>query len=231
MSPRPWSLALALIVAVGAVPVRAADKEPVEGGKTLSEWRKLLTSKTAEERMKAADALGSLGERAKASIPDLLEVLNKDKEYEVRESAAAAIELIAHAADGKGPEIKAAIPVLIKVLNDPKAPDHKNQVREKIVHALGRIGSKVEALAKMVVPTLIDVLKDKDFNMIGFAADNLGRIAEHLQDAGKKPPAELKKAVPVLVKLLRHEEEVVQDNAKDALKKIDPEAAKKAGIR
>jgi len=33
------------------------------------------------------------------------------------------------------------------------------------------------------------------------------------------------------VKLLRHEEEVVQDNAKDALKKIDPEAAKKAGIR
>src|SRR5205823_4902352 len=84
--------------------------------------------------------------------------------------------------------------------------------RQKAALALGKMGPK----AKAAVPALIDALKDKKDRVRRFSAKALGDVGP-----------EAKAAVPALIEALRDDQ--VRAMAGYALKRIDPEAAKKAG--
>jgi HEAT repeat protein len=83
--------------------------------------------------------------------------------------------------------------------------------------------------AKAAVPALIDALKDDEADVRGLAADALGGIG-----------AEAKAAVPALIEAFKDEADYyrswrgyphkVSAAATYALSKIDPEAARRAGV-
>jgi HEAT repeat protein len=213
---KPWLLLVVFAVAASW----AAAQEPVQDGKPLSEWRKLLKNKDWEERNKAALAISAIGKEARAAVSELLAVIKADKSIDVRRAAVEAVGSICADLEGKGGEVKAALPVLVAVLTDTKAPDKENAVRTQAVGALGRVASKEPAVAKEVVPHLVGMFKDSDPYVRSEAADSLYLCG-----------AAAKLAVPDLIKALKDPEERVRDSAGKALKEIDPEAAKKAGVR
>ncbi len=108
-----------------------------------------------------------------------------------------------------GPPAKAAVPSLIQALKDPEAG-----IQECVIQSLGHIHSD----ANIVVPLLIPYLTNDDLNDDAAAAlgnyDGLAR-----------------EAFPKIVPLLSAKDHEVRDAARAALKKIDPEAAAKAGVK
>jgi len=68
------------------------------------------------------------------------------------------------------------------------------------------------------VPALSKALKDEDMFVRMHAAQSLGHIADRL-------------SVPALLEALNDPDEHVRKCAAEALKKIDPEAAAKAGVK
>jgi hypothetical protein len=71
-----------------------------------------------------------------------------------------------------------------------------------------------------VIDEAADALKDKDERVRQGAATSLGRMGEAARAA-----------VPALIDILKDEDKDVRSQAAGALKKIDPEAARKAGVR
>lgn len=240
------------LAASSAVPFAAAqNKEPVYDSKTISEWVALLKDKEDKVRLKAAFSLRQLGPEAKAAVPTLIGIL-KDKNVDVRREAAFALQRI-------GSAVKPAIPALIDALQDSDAyvrfwsitalaefgtdaraalPALKKILKEAdpLLHvdaanALWRLGEKKEA-----VTALIDALKNANEKW-----DATAGAAFVLAEIG--PDA--KAAVPALLKALERPGPVapgrcgdrimqylaVRDSLLNALRKIDPEAAKKVGMR
>jgi HEAT repeat protein len=110
-----------------------------------------------------------------------------------------------------GPAAKAAVPALLKVLKG-----NDDTVRVKAAEALGRIHSDSE----IVIPALISCLNDP-------RSDLRTEAAEALASWGKQSRA----AVPRLVQLLEdRSDRDLMAAVPEALKKIDPEAAAKAGV-
>jgi HEAT repeat protein len=200
-------LAIGVAVAVG-LSSSWAD-EPVNDGKKLSEWVKQLKSRDAKERARAAEAIGEMKEDAKGSVGQLLPLL-KDKDDDVRVKTAGALGRIGQAVKD---EFKPAVPHLIELLKK----DGNEEVRTEAADSLGR--GAVEA--KTAVPALIDALK-KDSGMWVRK-----QAARSLQEF----PAEAKTVVPALVAALKDKEEDVRKSAGESLREIDPDAAKKAGVR
>ncbi len=93
--------------------------------------------------------------------------------------------------------------------------DQEEGVRASAVEALRKIGAD----PSVVVPALIEVLKDRDASVRRSVAGTLGQLA----------PA--KAAVPALTEALKDEDAEVRQEAARALKQIDPEASKKAERR
>jgi HEAT repeat protein len=79
---------------------------------------------------------------------------------------------------------------------------------------------KIERQAGVAVPTLVKALRGKS-RIARWAA------AEVLAGMGR----EARGAAPALMEALRDEDETLQGLAAEALKKIDPQAAAKAGVR
>jgi len=114
------------------------------------------------------------------------------------------------------------LPPLIEALRNDRA-----WMRQRAAAVLQRIG----AAARAAVPALIDVLKDPDVEARIRAADALGGIGP-----------EARAAVPALIDALQDEgaivsgggwdryTETVKGTAAWALKRIDPEAAARAGV-
>lgn len=242
-----FSLALPSAVQLAA----AQDKEPVYDGKPVSEWVARLKDKDDKVRLKAAFSLRQLGPEAKAAVPALLGIL-KDKNVDVRREAAFALQRI-------GPAAKTAIPALIDALQDSDVyvrgwsltalaefgadaraavPALKGILKEAdpLLHvdaanALSRLGEKKEA-----VTALIDALKNAKEKW-----DDTASAAAVLAEIG--PDA--KAAVPALLKALERPGPVtpgrcgdrimqylaVRHSVLNALRKIDPEAAKKVDRR
>jgi HEAT repeat protein len=130
---------------------------------------------------------------------------------------------------GLGPFNKPAVPALVKALRD----DDKI-VRAAAVEALPEIGCDAEDAAvrvaaaralwevdqsKDALVVLVSALEDKDDKICCDAAAMLERIG---------PGA--KAIVPDLLRLLKDKYAPYYDPAAEALKKIDPEAAKEAGV-
>ena len=112
---------------------------------------------------------------------------------------------------GLGPAAKSTIPLLLQMA----APDRGVMgVREPAIAALGRIHCESEK----VIPVLISYLDDDAVNdEAATALGNFGSLA--------------KGAVPKLIPMLKVKDNDAQKAARQALKKIDPQAAAKAGIK
>lgn len=199
------SLAVVLSLSGLLALVSAQEKEePSHRGRTLTEWRKDLKDKDAEVRRKAALALAQMGKDAAPAVPDLAAVL-QDEKPTVRVAAATALWRL-------GPIARDAAPAVIKVYQDVNQED---EVRMMAGFALGKIG----AAHKDVVPTLIESLRGSEKRQ---AVLILGQIG---------PDA--RAAVPELIKVYENSamDPTTSKRAAEALKKIDPEAAAKAGIK
>jgi HEAT repeat protein len=204
----------------------------------LEEQHKLITALQKEDALREAarTALAPIGADTKAAIPPLAKAL-KDKAAQVRAGAAAALYWIAPAAGAAvpalgealgdtdrrvrvlsglalariGPGARSAMSALMAALKDQDA-----HVRAATANALKGIGPP----ARAAVPALRAALKDPDFRVRAAAANGLAAIGPGAQAATR-----------ALIEALKTPNEEVHLAAAEALKKIDQEAAKKAGIR
>jgi HEAT repeat protein len=160
------------------------------------------------------------------ATPALIDVLQNDRDPEIRRRAAVAL-------DELGPAAKAAVPALIAALKDEK-------VRFNAVVALSKIGPDAKAAviplskllkdpdlninaaialremgaeAKPAVPALIEALKHQNEETRFYAANALGLIG-----------AEPKACVPALIPLLKDEDEKVRGMAAQVLGVFSSEA-------
>jgi HEAT repeat protein len=229
-------------------------REREEQGRYLYEWLDDLHSPDAETRINAAKTIGNMLEDGRGAIPDLVQTMLEDQEPHVRSNAAFSLQRMAMEAHMHNSHLVAGnptlVPGLIKALSDPEkwvrmnaamalhnlGPDAKDAVpelmagvgrkenfiaigsftwtiREEMMIALGSIGPD----AKDAVPLLTKALQEELDNTRRTAARALGRIGPPAKDALK----ELMEAAT------DDESEGVRENARDAVKLIDPEAAKK----
>jgi hypothetical protein len=131
----------------------------------------------------------------------LIEAL-KEADAELRQAAALALRPL-------GPDSRAALPALGRALKHKDA-----RIRAGAAAALYRMAPQAAA----AVPALVEALQDKDGRVLRRTAAALGRIG---------PDA--RAAVPALLEALKDPD--LRSAASKALKSIDPNAAKKAGIR
>jgi len=108
-----------------------------------------------------------------------------------------------------GPAAKSALPDLIKALKGKDAA-----IRGAAITSLGKIHSEPET----VIPLLIPYLEDDNLDVAAASAlAEFGSLA--------------KSAVPKLLPLLHAKDDDDQAAAREALLKIDPDAAAKAGVK
>src|SRR5262249_42957909 len=110
-----------------------------------------------------------------------------------------------------GPGAQAAVPALVEAMRDREA-----RVRVRAAEALWQVARDPASVA-----VLAEVLRDKDLTPgdHSMAAQALGGIG---------PPA--RAARPLLTELTRAGDFDLRSTAADALRKIDPEAAREAGV-
>ena len=179
---------------------------------------------SADQRWKAAEALGNLGREARGAVPALAAAL-RDRNDQVRWRAAEALGKL-------GPDAAAAVPALVDAL------DRSDMLAQEAAKALGRMGGAarpaVSALASALtrddvylrreaakalvklgpdaeeaVPVLVEALRDKDRTVRAESCKVLGRIG---------PAA--RSAVPALKALLRDPDDLVRVQADEALRRI-----------
>jgi hypothetical protein len=153
-------------------------------------------------RMLAAVGIEALGADAKAAIPELIALLNDTNDF-VRMTAAFALGRL-------GPAAKDAVPTLVACLDDPAGP-----VRLHAAASLGEIHQDYD----QVVPVLIKCAESIDTGARCPAVSSLGRFGSLA-----------KPAIPVLLGLLDDRDGMMRLMATNALRDIDPEAARNAGI-
>jgi HEAT repeat protein len=199
------------------------EKEPEFKGRTLSQWVEQLKSGGAYERQEAVLALHELGPGA---VPALAEALLKEKEVvNVRIWAAWGLRL-------NGPAAKAAVPQLKAALQDDLY-----LVSIEAAKALWVISKD-----KTTIPSVVKFLKSKNAGIRWSAAEHLGwfgpsakeavpALLEALKDTGVVEMTDKGKVVGGKRVHRIVEIRSVKTAAGKALKRIDPEAAKKAGVK
>jgi HEAT repeat protein len=259
-------LAVILAVVMAIPPSRHAImarvlNEPEEQDRYLYQWLDDLHGGDGEARVKAAGAIGNMGEKATSAIPDLIHTMLEDPEPQARSNAAFSLQKMAQEAHVSGRSLATGnpdlVPALTKALSDygteqkdkqgwvrmnaamalrilgPDAKDavpaliagigHKLNakpvgsftwtIREEMMIALGSVGPD----AKDAVPLLKKALGEELDNTRRTAARALGRIGPPAKDALK----ELMEAAT------DDESEGVREQAREAIKLIDPKEAKK----
>jgi HEAT repeat protein len=147
---------LAVLVALAAWPgnLPAQGDGPVVNGDSLSTWVRWLRSKSSDERLEAAQALGAFGPEGRAAVRPLCDAL-KDENGRVRQAAAEALGAM-------GPEARAAVGPLLAAM---KADENEGPVRVACIVALGRIGDPAAR------PALIAALNDDEKTAADALAD------------------------------------------------------------
>jgi hypothetical protein len=149
------------------------------------------------------------------AVPGLLHLLG-DPDDEVRLTAMQCLQLI-------GPPAKAAVPALVGCLKDTNII-----VRHFATGALGSIHGEPE----IVVPALIEILNDTNrTTAIPDVAPGSSDMSEAAIIALGKFGPEAGSAVPVLLPLLNDQSAFIRRLTTNALKKIDPATAAKAGVK
>ncbi len=144
----------------------------------------------------------ALGPVGKDAVPPLIDLL-KNNDPDIRSTARDCLGNI-------GPAAKAAVPLLVQFINDTN-----RIVRWDTMINLGRINMEPE----VVVPVLMENLNPTNA-LLSTTIFVLGEFRE-----------KAKPAVPALLQYLNDKNNFVRNEATNALKQIDPEAAAKAGIR
>lgn len=183
----------------------------------------------------ASSVLRRIGAEAKGATLGPAEAL-KDKNVEGRVQAAVILWKL-----NKDP---AVVPVLVEALHDGKANNYLRLSAAKELWQIDKHPAAVTAVLEILkdenayvrnwaaefswqinrhpaaVPTLVEALKDRDKQVGMGSARILGQIG-----------AEVTVAKAALVEVLQDAEEGVRSRAAQSLKKIDPETAKKAGVK
>jgi HEAT repeat protein len=163
--------------------------------------------KSADQRRWAVvGGYEALGPLARAQVPSLMDTLTNDPSPSVRQAAANALGYV-------GPEARVAAPALFRATKDTDS-----RVRTLAFEALGRILPDPQR----TIPVLVAGLDDLCLNVEEAAAIGLGEYGP-----------EARAAVPALVAMLATNNAAELDYAvlRTALKKIDPAAAAKAGVK
>jgi HEAT repeat protein len=200
---------------------------------------RILNDPTPAMRQAAIDALTGMSPKVHEVVPALSEKL-KDKEAGIRLAAAAALLAI------QGREARAAVPTLVELLAQPDIHH-----RRTAVGLLGDLG----ATAKEALPALTRARTDVDGGVRTAAAWAIAKIqrseaaqaaAAVMMEALTDKDATVRKhsirclaqvgpdarsAIPALVKAFQEDTQEVSNAAAEALRRIDPEAAVKAGVR
>lgn len=148
----------------------------------------------------ALAVLSQMGPAAKETVPNLIEALKTDNPR-FRSEVQFTLGAI-------GPDAIAAVPELIKGISDPV-----NEVKYSACYALGRIGPS----AMDAVPSLSAAAKSDDEFL------RLSSVLALVKIVPKDNPA-LILAVPVLIKGLEHEHELVRRESAEALGSLGPSA-------
>lgn len=201
-----------------------ADREVLYQGKALERWLEELNGQTAAVSNRAAFTLSTqiIPQLTNQMFQDtndsnlrmaLVEKLNNLPGVNLQYAPAPLRRAAAARQLGQiGPPAKVAIPALLQVVKGDDAT-----VRAKAAEALGQIHSD----SRIVVPALISLLNDPNSNVRTSAAEALAGWGQ-----------ESRPAVPRLIQLLddRSDRDLMVA-VREALKKIDPEAAAKAGVK
>ena len=164
-------------LALGEIGPAAADAVPALIGIFAAANERIAGTQDADKspqadnerrlQMEIAFALGKIGPAAVASVPLLIDAIEKQpRDWSV--SAAA------EALGGIGPAANSAVPTLIRALEDRRFPGDPrfSQVRMRAAVALGKIGSSDE----LAVSALITAVFDEDFQLRHAAVEALGKL-------------------------------------------------------
>jgi len=186
-----------------------------------------LADKEPEGRCRAAEALTTIGPKARSAVPALIRTLKrscaeKHTDWYIRDTIVRAL----------GSVREAAVPFLIEALSD-----EDREVRCGLIRALGIVGVK----SKDVMPALMGMTNDEDLSVRAHVARAFGRIGpaavpglirmlgdktvtcEAARALGDLGPA-AKDAVPQLIQALKDKRANVRQFAATALGQIGPAA-------
>jgi HEAT repeat protein len=226
----------AVIIALGRIGPNAKEATPA-----LVE----IVSNGGANEQDTWEALGQIGPEAGEAVPELIKIFEAATRNPNRQRRVA--EVMGKIGDDKaiqwlirltkdrnkfglvgltesGSKAEPAVPVLIDILkagNKEKGDEGEELVWFRIA-ALGVL-KKIGPDAKDAVPVLVEIVQGtqgESSTLPHFAAEVLGAIG---------PTA--KAAVPALSEAYDTEDTVLKQSIGKALKQIDPEAAKKAGVR
>ncbi|MHB8524518.1 MAG: HEAT repeat domain-containing protein [Limisphaerales bacterium] len=180
-----------------------------------------LSSPDLQLQINAVKTLTEIGSPAKTAVASLTQML-KSPDRQARYQAGVALWKI----DG---QVAPLIPFRIEELKDAT-----ESVRRDAADFLGRCGPA----ARAAVPALVEMLHDEDARLHGTHAELVGGIGygatsgvPALTQALGRIEYAARPAVPALTQPLGDDRSSVRAAAAGALKRIDPDAAAKAGIK
>lgn len=198
--------------------------------------RKGAGAADAPFRAEAAKALGNIGTKSPAVVPELVRLLKEDADVEVRTEAARALGKI-------GAEAGLASKALAAILKGSGGGD---TLRGEAARALAR----VDPLAPGTAAALNAAVDDRSGHVGVCAAEALWKVSgepdravpalvARLRDSGSRAAAaqalyrigpKAKAAVPALLTAAKDKDRLFHESVVMALRKIDPQAAAKAGV-
>ncbi|OQY59650.1 MAG: hypothetical protein B6245_05600 [Desulfobacteraceae bacterium 4572_88] len=193
--------------------------------------------KHADQGVRAAQALGTIGPAAVKTVPNLVTALSHEN-ADIRGASANALGII-------GPIAKEATPQLVRTLTDPE-----QTVQDAATESLGKIGT-------VAIPLLVEALSDSDEDIRNAAtgildkidpkwrksesaSEAIRRLSRMMADSFSSDRATAVEAIGIispsaaisqLAIALVDGEESVRKSAKEALEKMDPEWQKNPGVR
>lgn len=197
------------------------NHEPLYAGKSLLAWKQQLDSREAGASNQAYQVLSSqitpqLVDQMLHDTNDsklrlsLIKTLNGLPGVQIDFADAVGRRTSAALSIGRiGSPAKAAVPSLVQVLKGPEVELH-----EAAVDALGHIHSDPEVVIPLLIPCLDD---ERVSDSAATALGNYGSLA--------------REAFPKILPMLKSRDKADRAAARYALKKIDPAAAAKAGVK
>lgn len=188
-------------------------------------------------RAEATKALGNIGTHSPKVVPELTRILQEDADVEVRTEAARAIGRI-------GAPAASVTKLLARLLSNPACGD---MLRGEAARALAR----VDPTGASTVKALRAAVNDRSGYVCVCAAEAVAKVspeatdeavkalAARLSDANSRGSAtqalyrigpKAVKAVPALLIAAKDKDRLFRESVIMALRKIDPQAAAKAGL-
>ena len=169
------------------------------------QWVKIHYTRAETLNMEAARAFGTLGSRASNAVPELIKIYSRNISDDSEDAIVYSLGYI-------GPSASNAVPLLLM-----QAGRTNDYFRIGAIWALGQIHARPE----IVVPVVTKLLHNSDPQVNYESARALGRFGSGASSA-----------VPTLIECLNDKPvDWLTNNLREALTKIDPEAAANAGIK